>query len=358
MKKQISILLTAALVATGCLSGCGGKTESASTAAPAGSSTAQASSPEAAAPAPSGEKIVLKAGEVNPAEHSMAICLEKFAELVDEKSNGRIEIDVYPGGQLGDERTEMQALQMGGLDIFRANTLTVGDFGAKKMNLFALPYLFTGRDHLWNVLKSDVGRDLLNDVQESGTGMVALSYTDEGSRNFFVSKKPVTKPEDLKGMKLRVAETSILMDTVSCFGASPTPISYSELYTSLQTGVVDGADQPLVGYRSNSFDEVAPYMVMDGHTYSPGLIVISEITWNKLSPEDQDILRQAAIETEDFNRELAEESDKAALENLKSGGATITEPEDISAWQTCVQPVYDKYGAEYTDIVDAIRKMQ
>lgn len=309
-------------------------------------------------PSEAASAMVLKAGEVNPADHSMTKCLEHFGDLVAEKTDGRIKIDVYPGGQLGDERTEMQAIQMGALDIFRANTLTVGDFGAKKMNLFALPYLFTGRDHLWKVLKSDLGRELLSDVHESGAGMVALSYTDEGARNFFVAKGEVTRPDDLKGMKIRVAETSILMDTVACFGASPTPISYSELYTSLQTGVVDGADQPLVGYQSNSFFEVAKYMVLDGHTYSPGLIVISEKTWNKLTGEDQAILREAAAETEEFNRRLAEDVDRKALEILKAKKAVVSNPADITEWQAVVHPVYDKYGADYTDIVEAIRAMQ
>jgi tripartite ATP-independent transporter DctP family solute receptor len=301
--------------------------------------------------------VVLKAGEINPADHSMAKCLEHLGELVEAKSNGRIKVEVYAGGQLGDERTEIQAVQMGALDIFRPNTLTVGDFGAKKMNLFALPYLFTGREHLWKVLKSDLGREILHDVQESGSGMVALCYTDEGARNFF-SKKEVRKPEDLKGMKIRVAETSILMDTVAAFGASPTPISYSELYTSLQTGVVDGADQPLVGYQSNSFQEVGPYMVLDGHTYSPGLIVISEIVWNRFSEDDRKILLSAAEETENFNRRLADETDQNALKILKERKAIITEPDDISAWQTIVHPLYEKYGKDYMDIVDAIRAMQ
>ena len=362
MRKGFGAFL-AILAAGAMLAGCSGsgtaQTTAAAGSAAAGSeaeSSAQAGS-EAAAGADSGSaEIVLKAGEVNPADHIMGRVLTHFSELVSEKSNGRIKVEVYAGGQLGDERTEMQAIQMGALDIFRANTLTAGDFGANKMNLFALPYLFRDRDHLWKVLKSDVGTELLSDIQDSGTGMVAISYTDEGSRNFF-TKKPVEKPEDLKGMKIRVSETSILMDTMKCFGANPTPISYSELYTSLQTGVVDGADQPLAGYASNSFDEVAGNMTLDGHTYSPGLIVVSELTWNKLSPEDQAILKEAASETEDYNKEIAQEDDDKILEQLKADGANIIEVPDKTPWQEMVQPVYEQYAKDYMDIVEEIQGM-
>lgn len=360
MKKRLGVAL-AVLMAGAMLAGCGssgGQTpasEAGSTQTKASEAPASEAGGDAAADSGSAE-IVLKAGEVNPEDHIMGRVLNHFSELVSEKSNGRIKVEVYAGGQLGDERTEMQAIQMGALDIFRANTLTAGDFGANKMNLFALPYLFRDRDHLWTVLKSDLGRELLSDIQESGTGMVAISYTDEGSRNFF-TKKPVEKPEDLKGMKIRVSETSILMDTMKCFGANPTPISYSELYTSLQTGVVDGADQPLAGYASNSFDEVAGNMILDGHTYSPGLIVVSEITWNKLSAEDQAILKEAAAETEDYNKEIAQEDDDKILEQLKADGANMIEVPDKKPWQDMVQPVYDTYAKDYMDIVEEIQGM-
>lgn len=303
-------------------------------------------------------KVVLRAGEINPGEHLMGKMLYKYAELVNQKSNGEIYIEVYPGGQLGDERSEMQAVQMGAIDIFRANSIAVGDFGAEKLNLFALPYLFKDRNHLWDVLKSDIGQELLNDLVEKKIGMIGLGYVEEGSRHFFTTKKEVKNPDDLKGMKLRVSETSILMDTVSSLGASPTPISFGELFTSLQTGVVDGAEQPLSGYISNSFNEVSPYLVLDGHTYSPGLIVISERKWNKLSEEHRKILKEAAIELEDYNKEMAEKIDEEILEKLKAAGTIVTVPENIELWQGSVENVYNKYGAEYKDLIERIKQKQ
>lgn len=302
-------------------------------------------------------EIVLSSGELNSEDSVMGQMLVKYSDLVYKKSNGRIYIEIYASSQLGDERTQMQAVQMGALDIFRANTVFVGDFGADKLNLFALPYLFENRDHLWNVLDSEIGDELLRDLEENNIGMRALGYVEEGSRHFFTAKNSVTKTDDLMGQKLRVSETSILMDTVSALGASPTPISFGELFTSIQTGVVDGAEQPLSGYVSNSFDDVAPNLVLDGHTYSPGLIVISDKTWDKLSKEDQDLLSECAKELEVYNRGYAEKADEDILSDLKSKNINITYPENLSEWQEKVKPIYEKYGKEYLDLIEKIQML-
>lgn len=350
MKKRMGLWLMA-VIAAGMLAGCSGGEKT-----PASDGGTQETAAEKVNTAETAE-IVLKAGEPNPEGHILTEAMKHFAQLVDEKSEGRISVEVYPGGQLGDETTSMQALQMGGMDIYRGSAVNMYDYGAEKMNIFGLPYLFTGREHFWKVAKSELGKELLDDLQESGTGLVGLAYLDEGARHFFTKEK-VVSPEDLAGKKLRVAETSTLMKTVECLGASPTPISFSELYTSIQTGVVDGAEQPLSGYESNSFDEVAPYLVLDAHSYTPGVIIVSEITWNRLSAEDQEILKEAAAETEDWNQQTAEESEQKVMETLQENGAVISQPEDIAQWQERVQPVYDEFAAEYTDIIEEIRSMQ
>ena len=267
-------------------------------------------------------------------------------------------IEIYPASQLGDERTQIQSLQMGAIDMFRPNTVSMGDFGAKKMNLFALPYVFRNRDHLWKALKSPIGDEILKNVEESGTKMVALCYLEEGARHFFFREKPITTVEDLKSLKIRVPQTQLLMDTVNAFGASATPISYSELYSALQTGVVDGAENPPTGYLSNNFYEVAPYYTLDGHTYSPSLIVISEIRWNKLSQEDRNILKEAAQEVQDLNRQIAEARDQEALAALKEKGVTISEVENIAEWHTAMKPVHEKYGSDYLDLLEAIANVK
>lgn len=303
-------------------------------------------------------EITLSAGELNSADSVMGQMLNKYSDIVYQKSNGRIYIETYPSSQLGDERSQMQAVQMGALDIFRANTVYVGDFGAHKLNLFALPYLFQNREHLWTVLDSSIGKDLMNDMVDSDIGMRGICYLEEGSRHFFVSKRKVENPEDLKGLKLRVSETSILMDTVKALGASPTPLSFGELYTALQTGVVDGAEQPISGYSSNSFNEVAPHFVLDGHTYSPGMLVISDKSWNKLSPEDQNLLLECGKELEVYNKNFVEKEEEKILDSLREKGADIVVPKDLSQWQNKVQPVYDKYGKDYSDLINEIKEMK
>lgn len=303
-------------------------------------------------------EIVLSGGELNSIDSIMGQMLKKYSDLVYEKSNGRIYIEIYASSQLGDERSQMQAVQMGALDIFRANTIFVGDFGAKKLNLFALPYLFQNREHLWKVLDSEIGDELLDDLVDSNLGMRGLAYIEEGSRHFFVANKKVEKPDDLKGLKLRVSETSILLDTVKALGASPTPLSFGELYTALQTGVVDGAEQPITGYVSNSFYEVAPNLVLDSHTYSPGMLVISDRTWEKFSKEDQKLLMEAGKELEKYNKSFTENEEERLLQELKDKGIDVVEPTDLSEWQEKVEPIYEKYGADYKDLIEEIKAME
>jgi len=298
--------------------------------------------------------VVLKYGELNPEGNLMSDTAAEFARIVKEKSNGSLIIDVYLGSQLGDERVETQALQMGAQDLFRANTVSLADYGAKMSNIFALPYLFRDRTHLWKVLNGEIGDKILADVQASGSKMVGLGYWEEGSRNFFFTDKPVTRLADLKGQKIRVPQTQMLMDTVAALGGSPTPISYSELYTALQTGVVDGAENPPTGYWSNNFYEVAPYYSLDGHTYSPSMLVMSEITWNKLSDEHKAILKEATKEAGVFNANKAAKTDADVFASLKEKGIQVLQIEDLADWPKAIQPVYDKYGADYKAIIDAI----
>lgn len=299
-------------------------------------------------------KMVLKYGELNPDSHPMTTVAKEFARLVKEKSAGEIVIDVYGSSQLGDERTQMQGVQMGAVDMFRANAVSLGDFGAKKSNLFSLPYLFRDREHLWKVLNGPIGKEIRDDVAAAKTGMIAVAYMEEGQRNFFFRDTPVSNLAQIKGKKIRVPQTQILIDTVKAFGASPTPISYSELYSSLQTGVVDGAENPPTGYLANNFFEVAKYYVIDGHTYSPSIMVLSERTWNKMTPAQRAIIDAAARETEVFNKNLAEKADADAYVELKKRGAEIITVTDLAEWPKVVDPVYKKYGAEFTDTIKKI----
>jgi len=302
-----------------------------------------------------GTSIVLKYAELNPAEHPMAQGGTKFAELVNEKSNGRIKVELYFNATLGDEKSSMQGVQIGTIDMFRANTNNMGDYNCKIMNALALPYVFTDLEHLHTTLKGEIGQELLDAVQTSGTQMVALGYLEEGPRNMFFTEKAVTTLADLKGLKVRVPETELMIKTMEALDANPTPISYAELYTSLQTGVVDGAENAVTGYVTNSFNEVAPYYVKDAHTFGPGLIVISEKVWDTMSAEDQAILQEAAGEAQDYVYEITEELEEEYYKLLEEKGTEVLEVEDIENWRDAVKEVYSLYGQEIEDLVTRIQ---
>lgn len=209
---------------------------------------------------------------------------------------------------------------------------------------------------MWKVLENEeLGQAFLMEGAEVGAGMVGVFYMDEGARNLFTTKE-LTCLSDIKNMKIRVPETELMMDTMKALGAEPTPISYSELYSSLQSGVVDGAENGYPGYSSNKFYEVAPYYLLSGHTFSPGIVLMAEAKWNALSPEDQQILREAGQKASDWNKGAIEEEEDEIRKDLESKGVTIidmTEEEKAAAQAAC-EPVW----ADYTEgIGELLEKM-
>lgn len=302
------------------------------------------------------ENYTFKWAEVNPAEHLMSLSAKEFGAALEEKSGGRMKIELYPAMVLGDEANTMLLLQMGECDFFRGNAVSMGDFGATKMNALALPFIFQSREHLWAVLESEVGDEIRANVQESGSGMVAVGWFEEGARHFFFNKKQVSSLADMAGMKIRVSQNEMSMDIVRAFGASPTPISYSELYTSLQTGVIDGAENPAVGYESNSFYEVAPNFTYGGYSYTPSPVLMSEMTWNKLDDEDKGIILDAIAVAQAWNKANAMEQEEAALTRAKEKGCVVTDA-NVAEFVEAAKPVYEKYGADQTELIEKIQSM-
>lgn len=317
-------------------------------------------SQESAASSAEKKSYVLKYAELNPNGHIMDLAGDHFAELVAQKSGGRIKIEVYPAGQLGDEKTMYQTLQMGGgaIDICRGNTNSLGDFGMKKLTLFGLPFIFRDRAHLWNVLNSPLGQEFLAEPQDINSGFVGLFYLDEGARNFFTKKDVVINSiADFKGLKLRVPTTALMTETVGALGVQSTPISFSELYSALQTGTVDGAEQPHSGYYSNKFYEVAPNYILTGHTYSPSIVIMSASVWDKLDAEAQAIIKEASKETAEWNRQSIEALDNELLQKIKAAGANVIEVKDKTPYINATKDVVKKYAKGYESYYDAILGM-
>ncbi len=369
MKKVLSGILASVMVLS--LAACSGGPNSgapadtaAGTAAPAseGGEAKAEDGGEAKAEPDQAPEITFKYAELNSDDNINTRAGYKFAEYVAELSGGRIEIDVNSASTLGDEKTCLNALQMGGgtVDFYRGNTNSLSDYGFRKLNLFGLPYIFGSREGMWKVLESEeLGQAFLNEGVEVGAGMVGIAYTDEGARNLFTSAE-ITSLADVKGKKIRVPETTLMMDTMSALGAEPTPISYSELYSSLQTGVVDGAENGYPGYDSNKFYEVAPYYLLDAHTFSPGIILMAEAQWAKLSPEDQEILLEAGRKASEWNKAAIEDEEKALRASLEGKGVTIIEcpAEDKAAAQAACKDVWADYSEGIEDVLQAIVDIQ
>lgn len=289
----------------------------------------------------SSDVLTLKFVEQLPEGHIMANTLTEFAKAVEDLSGGSIKVELYFGGVLGDDTAMQEAIKLGTIDVERVEFTTLVNSGAKKVKATTLPYVFRDREHYWKVAESEIGEELLSSIQEDGTQMVGLCMVEEGARHFF-AKTPLNSIEDMKGKKIRVQDTEMYVAIVRALGASPTPMSFSELYTALNSGTVDGAEQPLSGYVSNVLYEVAPYMILDGHVYPAQAYVISEKTWNKLNDSQKDILRKAAAVAAAYNKENIAIREAEIMDSLSGLGVTVVAPSDSQAWVDAMQPVYQQ----------------
>lgn len=301
------------------------------------------------------EPLTLKLAEQMPEGHIMTKTLHFFADKIEELSEGSIQCEIYAGGVLGDDTANQEGVQMGTVDVIRAEFTTLVNFGAKKAVVTTLPYIIRDREHFWNFAHSDVGAELLDSIQADGTGMVGLNYLEEGARHFFTTK-PVNAMEDLKGMKLRVQNTDMWMEIVKSLGASPTPMSFSELYQALASGVVDGAEQPLSGFTSQKFYEVCPNMILDGHVYPVQCYVFSEVRWNKLTDAQREIILKAAKETEEFNRQSIQEEEDKIMAQMDELGVTVVSVQDKTPWVEAMKPVYEKFGTP--EVLSLLERIQ
>lgn len=300
------------------------------------------------------QQVTLTYAEVNPEDSLMGKTANAFKEKVEELTNGSITVNIQFSGVMGAEGDVLDTMIGGGgtIDLARVATFSLTSYGAQRTSLLSVPYTFEGREHFWNFAASDMGAELLNEPSEVGLGVKGLFYVEEGFRHFFF-KNQVTGLEDLKGMKLRVSTDPTMTGMVEGLGANPTVVSFTELYTSLSSGVVDGAEQPIVNYQSNAFNEVAPCMILDAHTLGCAEVIITEVAWNKLSEAQQAAVVEAGKYASEFNAGLSESIEEECKAQLIEGGVTFVEVEDKGAWQeackdiiaTCIAGMEDAYNA-------------
>lgn len=300
--------------------------------------------------------FVLGYGEVNTEGHIMTETAEYFAEQVKRLSSGKVLVEIYSSGQMGDDARCYQAMKMGAMDLYRGNCSSL--IGEKKMpmvSVMAMPYLFYSTEHFWEVCSSSLGQEMLNDIQESCHGMKGLTFFDEGARHFFTTKKAITTLNDIQGMKIRTQISDIMVDTIKALGAEPVPMEYVALYSALAVHTVDGAENPPISYYYNKFYEVAPYYLENAHTYTPGVLLISEITWEKLGKEYQNVLLEAAKRAQEYNKGKIQEAEDEVYRAMVDAGVVITELEDPSRWHLATRLVYDKYAGPFEDVIKKIK---
>lgn len=299
--------------------------------------------------------IVLRLAETHPADYPTTLGDQRFADLVKERSKGRIVIEVYPGSQLGQEKAVIEQVQFGAIDFTRVSISPLASF-VPVFNALQLPYLYRNEDHMWKVLLGPIGKELFASLEPSG--FIGIGWFEPGARNFYNSKRPVSKPEDLKGLKIRVQESELMVGMVQGLGAVATPMPYGEVYSALQTGVIDGAENNWPSYESTSHYEVAKFYTLDEHTRVPEIIIGSKISLSKLSAKDLELIKQAALDAIPYQRKLWAEREKASEAKVRAAGNTITVITDKAPWQAAMKALYDKQPAAVRYLVQRISEVK
>ena len=283
--------------------------------------------------------VAIKLGHGLDPSHSVHLAMVYMAEQVAEKSQGRMRIDIYPSQQLGTEREAIELLQIGSLGMTKVSTSVIEQF-APAYKALGLPYIFRDEQHRYNVLEGEIGERLM--AGSAKYRIRGLTFFDAGSRSFYTKDKPIRRPEDLAGQKIRVQESATAMQMVSALGGSPTPIAWGELYTALQQGVVDGAENnPPSFYLSGQY-EVCKYYSLDEHTSVPDILLISTVVWDNLSPGNRAILAEAAQEAATYQKQLWKEATELAMQQIEAAGIEIIYP-DKGLFADKVQGLYETY---------------
>lgn len=296
---------------------------------------------------------VIKLGHGLDAAHSVHRAMEFMGERLAEKSEGTMRIDLYPSQQLGSERELLELLQIGSVGMTKVSSAALEGF-VPKYRVFGLPYLFRDDEHRFNVWEGDVGREILESGQRFG--LRGVTYYDAGYRSFYTKQRPVNSPADLTGLKIRVQESPVAMQMVRALGGSPTPIAWGELYTALQQGIVDGAENNPPSFHLSRHYEVCPYYSLDEHTAVPDVVLVSMVIWNDLTDQQKQWLQEAADESAVYQRELWNESVAEALTAVEQAGVEILRPPK-EPFAEQVEALYESYRGE-SEIYDLIQRIR
>ncbi|MBN7815206.1 TRAP transporter substrate-binding protein [Algoriphagus pacificus] len=297
---------------------------------------------------------IIKLGHAQVVSHPVHEAMLFMAKQIEKKSNGKIRVKVYPNQQLGSERELLELLQIGSLGMTKVSAAALEGF-APTMQVFGMPYLFRDDEHQRKVLEGPIGKQLLLDGEEFW--LRGLCYYDAGKRSFYTKDKPVETPEDLAGMKVRVMESVTASNMVKALGSSPTPVSYGELYTALQQGIVDAAENNPPSLYTSKHYEVCKFYSLDEHTSLPDVVIISTKVWEDLTEEEQAWVQEAADESATYEYKLWEESSAESMRELEAAGVTITYP-DKEPFRKAVEGVYEQLKVEQPEIYKIVQSIR
>ncbi len=296
------------------------------------------------------DRILLRAADSYPVDYPTAAGLMEMARYLEEKTEGRIRVILYPDAELGSERETIEMTQIGALDIARVSAVGLAEFSSA-MELLTLPYLFRNEDHLWAVLESDIGKRLLNELAEQK--VIGLCFYEAGARGFYTLNKPIWRPEDLESLKIRTPYSRIIRDIVKSVKAVPTEMTLGEVYSALQLGVIDGAEGSLPAYYTRRHYEEAKYYTMSEHSRVPDVVIMSQQSWNELSAQDQLLIQRAAQESAKHERRLWHQLEDEALAAVRERGVEVipVNREVQALFLKAMEPVRKKYRKRHLELM-------
>ena len=292
-----------------------------------------------------------KLGDATAPDHAYNVGARKYAELVAQRTGNRVKIDIYPATQLGSERDLVEGLQLGTVDLVVTSTGPLGGF-VPRMFVVDLPFLFRDKTHAYKVLDGPIGKSLLEPF--AAKGIMGLAFWENGFRNITNNVRPIEKPEDLRGIKIRTMENKIHLASFKAWGASPTPMAWGEVYTALQQKTIDGQENPIAIIYTAKLYEVQKYLALTGHFYSPSPLLMSLKAYNGLPGDIQKIMLDAAIECATFERNLLRDEEARQIADLKAKGMQVTTP-DKKPFQDAAASIYREFEAQFgKDLIDKI----
>jgi tripartite ATP-independent transporter DctP family solute receptor len=306
-------------------------------------------------PARAQAKMVFKASDVQPAGYPTVVATESLGKKLEAATNGRLSVQMYPSMQLGGEKETIEQTQIGAIQLLRVSAGTVGPI-VDEINVVNMPFLFRNMAHAEKIMDGPIGQELLDKITANpNAGLVALCWMDAGARSLYNTKRPVKSIEDIKGLKFRVIGNPIFIDMMNALGGNGVAMGYDQVFSALQTGVIDGAENNPPSYVFSNHYTAAKYFSLTEHLIIPELLVFSKRVWTSLSGDDQKLIQKFAREAQLEERDLWNRYQQQAIDKAKTAGCQIVEIADKKPFQDAVKPVWDKYGPKYQDMIKRIQ---